>query len=355
LLRLMEISTVNTSLLAIFITYFYRLSMLIGILCALGAGLVWGLVFIVPLLLGDYPGIVLSLGRYAAFGAIAVLVALFDRRALRQLSRRDWIVALKLSVVGNLLYYAALASAVQLADAPLPTMIIGTLPVVISIYANWLAEKGATSVPWLRLAMPLTIMLGGLLLVNSSELAHMQTNSASAHGKADYALGCGLTVAAVLAWTWYPVSNARHLQAHPALKASTWATAQGLTILPVSLLGFCLYGAAHGANGFAFPLGPTPTLFIGVMLATGLLASWIGTLLWNHASHRLPTSLAGQLIVFETLAALAYAFWWRHSAPPKMVLAGAACLIVGVLLGIRAFRPRLAPKAALSSCMNGSP
>jgi len=49
--------------------------MLIGILCALGAGLLWGLVFIVPLLLADYPGLMLSFGRYIAFGLIALIPA----------------------------------------------------------------------------------------------------------------------------------------------------------------------------------------------------------------------------------------------------------------------------------------
>ena len=45
--------------------------MLIGVLHALGAGLIWGSVFVVPLLLPEYPGSVLAFGRYLAFGLIA--------------------------------------------------------------------------------------------------------------------------------------------------------------------------------------------------------------------------------------------------------------------------------------------
>jgi hypothetical protein len=51
------------------------------------------------------------------------------------------------------------------------------------------------------------------------------------------------------------------------------------------------------------------------MSAIGLAASWLGTLLWNQASRLLPTSLVGQLIVFETLSALAYGFAWRGEPP----------------------------------------
>ena len=44
----------------------------------------------------------------------------------------DWIEALKLAAIGNIVYYLFLASAIQRAGGPLPTMIIGTLPVVIA-------------------------------------------------------------------------------------------------------------------------------------------------------------------------------------------------------------------------------
>jgi drug/metabolite transporter (DMT)-like permease len=45
--------------------------------------------------------------------------------------------------------------------------------------------------------------------------------------------------------------------------------------------------------------------------------------------------LAGQLIVFETLAALAYAFWLRGHWPEPLTLAGIALLVAGVIGGVR--------------------
>lgn len=71
------------------------------------------------------------------------------------------------------------------------------------------------------------------------------------------------------------------------------------------------------------------------MMAIGLFASWLGTLCWNEASQRLPTAIVGQLIVFETLAALAYAFALRGAAPPLVTLAGIALLIFGVIWALR--------------------
>jgi drug/metabolite transporter (DMT)-like permease len=146
-----------------------------------------------------------------------------------------------------------------------------------------------------------------------------------------------LAIAAVACWTWYPIRNADWLRAHPDRSPRAWATAQGLATLPLAALGFALFWAWSAASGAAFtmPFGPTPALFIGLMLAVGLLASWLGTLCWNEASQRLPTSLAGQLIVFETLAALAYVFMLRGQVPGPVTLAGIALLVAGVMWALR--------------------
>jgi drug/metabolite transporter (DMT)-like permease len=310
--------------------------MFIGLLCALGAGLMWGLVFVAPLMLGDYPGLVLSFGRYIGFGLIALVPAFFDRRRIAALTREDWVAAVKLSLVGNILYYAALATGIQLADAPLPAMLIGTLPVVISICSNWSPGHPSEAVAWGRLAPSLVIIFAGLMLVNASELAHLDGSRSAS----DYALGCFIALGALAAWTWYPIMNARHLKCHPHIASSTWATVQGLATLPLALVGFAGYGAYAGLQPdvYDFPLGPRPWQFVGLMLTLGLCASWIGTMLWNKASQRLPTSLAGQLIVFETLSALLYAFIWRGAVPSLMVIAGIVLLCVGVVLGLRTFQ-----------------
>jgi drug/metabolite transporter (DMT)-like permease len=310
--------------------------MLTGFLCALGAGLLWGLVFVTPLLLGDYPGSVLSFGRYVGFGLIVLIPAWLDRERILRLRRADWMAALKLSLVGNILYYAALATAIQLADAPLPAMLIGTLPVVISIFSNLSPGHASETVAWRRLIPSLIVISAGLMLVNASELAHLDGR----RSLADYLLGCGIAIGAVAAWTWYPMMNARHLKQHPEIRSSTWATAQGLTTLPLALLGFIGYGAWNALAGspYAYPLGPRPAMFIGMMLLLGLCASWLGTMLWNKASQRLPTSLAGQLIVFETLSALLYAFILRGAMPSLQVLSGIALLCIGVSLGVRTFQ-----------------
>ncbi|MCF8177522.1 MAG: DMT family transporter [Sulfuritalea sp.] len=299
-----------------------------GVACALGAGLAWGLVFVVPLMLIDYPPMLLSVGRYLAFGLIALPLALRDGSRLRQLDRQDWLRALELALIGNLLYYGLLAAAIQLADAPFPTMLIGTLPIVIAVSSNF----GEKALAWRRLLPSLLVIACGILLVNRQEMMRIDASC----GLEQYLLGGALAIGAVACWTWYPIRNARWLQARPHLASGTWATAQGLATLPLALIGFAAVSALQEApSGFVWPLGPDPARFIGLMLTLGLLSSWLGTLLWNRASKLLPTTLSGQLIVFETLAALAYAFWWRGEAPGGVTLAGIVLLVIGVMLGMR--------------------
>jgi drug/metabolite transporter (DMT)-like permease len=172
-----------------------------GTLFALLAGLMWGLVFVAPLLLPDYPAALQSFARYLAFGLIALPLAWWDRAQLARLTRADWIEALKLSLVGNLLYYLFLAAAIQRAGGPLPTMIIGTLPVVIAIVSNLRGSQAVRlrdgRLPWRRLAPSLLLIGLGIACVNQVELARLQAEAASAPASPagtglDLGLGLGM-------------------------------------------------------------------------------------------------------------------------------------------------------------------
>ena len=110
--------------------------------------------------------------------------------------------------------------------------------------------------------------------------------------------------------------------------------------LPLALCGYAGTWAwfAFTHAPLPMPLGPRPLPFVGLMLLMGLVASWLGTLCWNEASQRLPAGLAGQLIVFETLAALSYSYLHQGTWPGALTLAGVALLVAGVVWALRAPR-----------------
>lgn len=315
-----------------------------GTLCGVAAGALWGLVFVVPLLLPDYPAPLLAFGRYLAFGLIALPLAWWDRTALAQLRRADWLQALRLAAIGSITFYLLLTSAIQLAGVPLPTLIAsGALPVAIAVASN--LRAGRAALPWGRLFPSLGLILGGIALVNHHELQALQHSSASQ--LQDYGLGIGLALVAMLCWTWYPIRNADWLRAHPGVSSRTWATAQGLVTLPMALVGFAIswLWLQQDGLGFTTPLGPRPWEFVCGMFAAGLVGSWLGALCWNAACQHLPTTMSGQLIVCETLSALAYGFALRQQFPPTETVAGIALLVAGVLWALHS-RGTQSPQAA---------
>ncbi|EMK9143880.1 TPA: DMT family transporter [Citrobacter freundii] len=308
--------------------------MISGVLYALLAGLMWGLIFVGPLIVPEYPAVLQSMGRYLALGLIALPIAWLGRVRLRQLGRKDWLTALTLTMMGNLIYYVCLASAIQRTGAPVSTMIIGTLPVVIPVFANLLYSQRDGKLSWWRLSPALVLIGIGLLCVNISELNQGLPDFSGWR----YGSGIALALISVVCWAWYALRNARWLRENPEKHPMMWATAQALVTLPVSLLGYiaaCLWLNGQTPD-FALPFGPRPAVFIGLMIAIAVLCSWVGALCWNVASQKLPTVILGPLIVFETLAGLLYTFILRQEFPPLLTVSGITLLMVGVVIAVRA-------------------
>ncbi|EMB4653221.1 DMT family transporter [Klebsiella aerogenes] len=308
--------------------------MISGVLYALLAGLMWGLIFVGPLLVPEYPAVLQSMGRYLALGLIALPLAWLGRARLRQLNGKGWWTALALTMMGNLIYYFCLASAIQRTGAPVSTMIIGTLPVVLPVCANLLYSQRDGKLPWRRLFPALICIALGLVCVNVAELQHGLPDFSPWR----YGSGIVLALIAVVCWAWYALRNARWLRENPDKPPMMWATAQALVTLPLSLVGYiaaCWWLQGQHLN-FPLPFGPRPAVFIALMLAIAVLCSWVGALCWNVASQRLPTVILGPLIVFETLAGLLYTFLLRQSLPPLLTLSGILLLVLGVVSAVRA-------------------
>ena len=76
--------------------------------------------------------------------------------------------------------------------------------------------------------------------------------------------------------------------------------------------------------------------FLIASLVLGVLVSWFATVIWNRVSRILPVSLAGQLVVFETLSSLLYAAIADRKVPPTCELGAMSIIVLGVVLAVRA-------------------
>jgi len=150
-------------------------------------------------------------------------------------------------------------------------------------------------------------------------------------------------VGALACWSLYAVDNARYLQRNPHFSGNEWSALYGLSTGLVSAvlavagwtLGWLFAGDALTATGGQRDW----QWFWTVNAAVAIGASLIGNNLWNIASRRLPLTLSGQMIVFETLFALAYGFVFDHRWPRPLEMAAIALLMVGVAWSVRLHAP----------------
>ena len=290
------------------------------------------MVFIVPEMLVTFSPLELAVGRYIAYGAIAFVLMLPRLSGLlRRLQHGDYAALLRHALSGNIIYYMLLALGVKLAGVAPTSLIIGLLPISVTL----IGRKDHGALPLRRLALPLLMIGAGIACINIDLFARARA------GDADLAptlLGVLCAAGALLCWSWYTIDNARYLKRNPHFSSAEWSAlygiSSGLIALLIGLLAFAIWhedvtGAAAIASGRDW----TRFWIANSLLALG--ASVIGNQLWNIASRSVPVTLSGQLILFETLFALLYGFIYQQRLPRTLEIAAIVLLIAGVLWSVR--------------------
>lgn len=299
--------------------------MLTGILAGLAAGALWGLVFVVPRMTPGLSSVDLTAGRFVSYGGMAVLVMVFSWRSHSVPTARQALTALGLSLLGATGYYLLLALAIQNAGSEVPTLIIGTIPIWVTLLGKPRGLK------WSALLPGLVLTSGGLLLMMNameSKLLAVET------GGTDFWWGVALATAALVCWTAFAILNAAWLKRHPEVSATEWSNWIGIA---TGLGAVALWLVAGSESKQLLALDNIALLAI-ICIVTGVGSAWAASILWNIASQRLSGSLCGQLIVSETLFALLYSFVWDHAWPGTLQLLAAGLFTLGILASIRAHR-----------------
>lgn len=303
-----------------------------GVLCGLLAGAMWGMVFIVPELLPSFSPVELAVGRYTAYGAIALGLMLPRLKSLvGRLDRGDYAALVRHALAGNIIYYMLLALGVKLAGVAPTSLIIGVLPIAVTL----MGRKDHGAVPLKALALPLLVVATGIACINVDVFQQAQLGDAN---PGHILLGIACATGALLCWSWYTIDNARFLKRNAHFSSAEWSAlyglASGVIALVIGLLCLTLwYGDITGAAGVASGRNWTAFWITNTLLALG--ASVIGNHLWNIASRRVPVTLSGQLILFETLFALLYGFIYVHRLPRPLEIAAIVLLTLGVVWSVR--------------------
>src|SRR5690242_12418579 len=305
-----------------------------GLTAGISGSLVWGSAFAVPVLLGGWNPVIVTLGRYLVYGLLSVILLILGGRDLRRVLREHWRAALFFAVSGNVGYYLLLVIAIKAAGAPLADMVIGAIPVVVAVIGNTFVSAGdppGSAVPWRRLTLPLIVITAGLALVSVLEISGVHAYLAVS--PAEKAAGLLAAAGAVVLWAWYALANARFLARRGAVSPAGWSTAVGVATGAVALAGL---PAASLAGQLAVPHGahPGPATLIAGVAFLGRVVSWPGSEAWTPASTRLPSALAGLLVNLETVSGFGYVYAVRQEWPPAGQLAGLILVMAGVTLTV---------------------
>ncbi|MFT7776727.1 DMT family transporter [Roseateles sp.] len=300
---------------------------LAGLACGMGAGALWGLVFLAPELVGDFGPLHLTIGRYLCYGLISgVLVAFRWRSLMARVARRQWLSLAWLAFAGNTLYYLLLSAAVQTGGIAMTSLVIGFLPIAVTI----IGSRDSGAVPLGRLVPSLLLCAAGVVCIGWQAIAHPAGGSL---GRTLLGLACA--AGALASWTAYAVGNARALHRLEHVTPHEWnlltgvvTGAQSMALIPLAIL---LGAGGHELSSWAW-LG-------AVSMGVALLASIYGNALWNRMSRLLPLTLVGQMILFETLFALLYGLAWEHRLPTPLEAAALALVVLSVLTCLKAHRP----------------
>ncbi len=316
--------------------------MLIGILLALSACFMWGLIFVIPQLLVNFNPIELVLGRYFCFGLISLLFLLVQGlKKWHLFTWKIWLKAIFYALIVNILYYPALILGLRYSSASVIALILGISPITLSVYGNW-QQKDCT---FKQLIVPSCLIAMGLLLVINIPALKIETS----HSIGEYLFGLLCGVFSLTAWNWYVVANAKFLKQHPNFPSSDWATLIGVaTLLWVIVLGglFILLQTSIEPLKKYLTWGDELKGFLLGILILGLVCSWLGSYLWNQATKCLPISLAGQLTIFETIFGLIFIYFIEQRLPVFMELSGIIVILSGVMMSLYIFR-----KTTLSSIL----
>lgn len=326
--------------------------MLAGILWGIAACALWGMVYIVPLLLSDFDPLLIALARYLIFGAAStVLLAKWARR-FHELTPRDAWEAFLIGAVGNLFFYWLLASCVQLSGAPVAGAFTAVIPISVALVANHAAKKVGRAVPWRSLMLPLALIAVGMSCLNATELITLTKAGVTEPGR--FWLGVAFGAASLVVWTWYPIANAQWLLAHRRFSPAFWTAAQGAGVFPAAAIGFLIYAAAL-PDGQSL-ISHDPIRFWAGTAFLAIFCSLTAIVFWNKMSQRLPPALSGQMIIFETIFAVFYAHILRKAWPTWLMALGLLLLLAGVVAAAQVFRiheRRAAAGASGADCRSG--
>lgn len=291
---------------------------LIGIIAGLGAGILWGLVFLAPQILSGFSSIEITFGRIFFFGLLSLLFVKKAYTVFKRFSAKEKLLAVAFSASGFWLYTIFLTYSVQTAGGVITTLTIGLLPITISL--------GAHGVRSLTPAFTtgLLVIVAGMVSLHFEALTGLFSEAPVVSWT-----GVLVLMAALAMWTWYSIANGNFLKERPWISMADYTSLMGLlcfaamALVSVFMLDLPALIRHESFNSFLFW-----TAIIG------LGSTWGAYWLWNICTAYCPPNISGPLIVSETIFGILFTFIYEQRWPTGYEMVALVLFMVGAYMAV---------------------
>ena len=298
---------------------------------AIAAGIIsgafWGTPFLAPLILSEYSSIEIAFARFLFFGVISLVSLPRLIVLLRKFTLADFLQAILICATGFWLYTITLFAGVKLTNGVVAALIIGTLPLTIT-----LCSKPQINY---KLICGLTLISVGIIVLLAVPLLYSHGPESSLSNV--HLSGIFLLLIALVMWTWYAIVNSRFILKHSQMSSLDYTSLMGILslifMLPIFLVTHDVKPMLLHSQFFQL------ILWGGIM---GIGASWVANFFWAYCCRYTPASIYGTLIVSETVFGLIYSFIFQHRFPYLNESIAIVLLIFGVIATIRSQQSRRA-------------
>ncbi|MDD3266532.1 MAG: DMT family transporter [Burkholderiales bacterium] len=288
----------------------------LGICAGLMSGVLWGIPFVAPLILQNFTPLDITFGRFVFFGLIGLLFIPRLNYVWKSLDRKSKIELLFLSSIGFWVYTLLLTFGIQHSDGVLASLIIGMIPLTITIFSR---PKLTPS-----LIIGIVVLLFGFSCLFSPESISIQTLR-------KYSSGILVLLVALFMWTIFAIRFARFAALRQHIKSFDLSSIIGVInlffIIPVYFIS--------GNNLQNIIQSPLLGKFILVCLALGVGASWLANIFWAYCSKVCSSTICGALMVSETVFGCLYSLCYYHRMPSPYELVAIISLFIGMICVIK--------------------
>ncbi len=285
-----------------------------GITAGLLAGVLWGMLFVIPLLLNKFTPLQITFGRFFFFGLMGLLNFSRVRKLIRTLSARELFKIILLSATGFWLYTLVLFAGIQQTNGVISSLIVGILPFTLVLFGrpkcNFYLLSGLCLI---LMGIFSLLVLPLFLTIDINALFDVKIK------------GVLLLIAALIMWTWFGINNAYFMAKHQEINSMDYSSLMGVMSF-IFMLPVFVY-----LNGFSDLLHHVDLgKFIIWSVVLGLGTSWLASIFWTHSAKNSPTSIVGALIISETIFGLIYSFVFEQRYPCVNEMLAILFLITGV-------------------------